>query len=135
MSKYNCVSRDVQDKIFREYSIKIAVYLKTQNTKGDNFDPFRNLGYEITKQNPVWLQALIKDVAPNSLIYRQFGLTEAGAKQILIKKEDIPFIRLSEKITIDNINYYIYNDAVGNKLQIFELPFNYSKVIIFRKDK
>lgn len=130
-----CISEDIFNNIFKEHSIKIAVFLRGSKTTSITHDPFRNLGYVKVKKNQVWLDGMIKMVSANSLIIREMGLTETGAMQVIIPESDVSFIRLSEKIEIKGLEYYAFNDAVGNKLQIFDLPFGYKKVIIFRRDK
>lgn len=130
-----CISKDIFDKIFKDHSIKVAVFLRGSKTMSSTHDPFRNTGYVKVKKNQVWLSGMIKTVSANSLIIREMGLTETGAMQVIIPESDIAFVKLSEKIEIKGIEYYAFNDAVGNKLQIFDLPFGYKKVIIFRRDK
>lgn len=131
----NCINKNVFDQIFLNHSTKITIFLRASKNKGSNFDPFRETGYEKTTQNPFFIKGIIKSLAPNSLIIREMGLTESGALQLLIKDNDVSLIKLSKKMIIDGKEYYIYNDRIGNKLQIFPLRFGYSKLIVFQKDK
>ena len=135
MDLSKCINKKMFDQIFLDYSKKIKVFLRSSKSKGTYFDKYRNTGYDETTQNPHFLNAMIKDLAPNSLILRSFGLAETGAKYAIIKSNDLPFIRIAQRIVINNIEYYVHHDAVGSKLQVFDLPFGYKRVIIFRKEK
>jgi len=130
-----CISKKVFDNIFLDHSIKLRVFLRASKVKGANFDKFRTIAFDQTTQNPLFVDAMVANVSPNSLILRSFGLAETGALYILIKDNDLPLIRLSQRIVINNIEYYVFNDAIGGKLQVFERPFGYQRVIIFRKEK
>jgi len=135
MDMDKCISKKVFDNIFLDNSRKVRIFLRASKVKGVNFDKFRNVAHDETTQNPLFVDAMIANVSPNSLIIRSFGLAETGALYLLIKSNDLPLIKLSQRIVIDNIEYYIFNDAIGGKLQIFDRPFGYKRVIIFRKEK
>lgn len=129
------LNQDFFDEFFRKYRKTALVYLRASKTKGDNYDKFRETGFDQTNQNPIPVKALTKTVSPSSLTHRELGLTKAGALQIIIQNRDVNLIKNSDKITIDNIEYYVYDEAVGNKFQIFPTQFaKFSKIILFRKD-
>ena len=130
-----CISKEIMQTLFKNHSKKIKVFMRSSKTKGTTFDPFRDVGYTKTILNPVFVRGVLRDITPNSLIIREMGLTESGAKYVMVKDSDVEFFRLSEKILIDEKEYYVFNDAVGNRFQITELQFGYTKIIIFRKDK
>lgn len=128
------IEGDLKD-LFRSESEKIKVYLRSQKTKSSSYDPFRNTGYTISRTNPIIVKAIVRDIQPEKLIAKEMGLAIAGAKELLIQRKDVNLIRLAEKIEIDNTEYVTYNDALGNKLIIFNRSLNLSRVIIFLKDK
>lgn len=130
-----CLNKKIFDDIYREHSKKIQVFLRGSKGKGSYFDPFRETGYTETTRNPIFMNAMIKQISPNSLILRSFGLAETGALYIIIKDSDLNLVKLSQRIVIDNIEYYVFHDAVGGKLQIIDAPFGHKRVIIFRKEK
>lgn len=135
------MDRNLSNKIFEELfrkrqgTVKVKVFMKSSKSIGTNYDPFRNTNYTKTKQNPIFIQALVRDVSPEKLIYKEMGVSETGAKELVIHSRDVNAIKISERIEIDGENYYIYNDRVGNKLQIFKRSFDYYRVIIFRRLK
>lgn len=120
--------------IFTKYAEKVFVYLRSTKTKSDYYDKFRDIGYTVNNQNYVTIKAIISDVKPEELILKQIGLTYMGSKKIVIEDRAISLIKNSSKIIINGQAYYVYNDAVGNKLQIMGDSFGYSKVLLFRKD-
>ena len=66
-----------------------------------------------------------------SLIFREMGLTEAGAIQIILADRDVELFKNSEKVTIGGKDYYVYKDAVGSKVQIIPTQFaKFSKIIL-----
>ena len=128
------ISQKLFDQVFRDKKKIALVFLRGAKTREEDFDPFRNTGFVQQNQNPLPVKVLTKTISPNSLVFKEIGLTEAGAVQIILHDRDVELIKNSEKIIINNIEYYIFNDAVGNKLQIFPTDYaQYSKIIIFRK--
>jgi len=128
----NEIDQNLFEHVFKSQSVKVRVILRTSKTKGANYDPYRDTGYQQTHQNPVFVQALTKTVSPNSLIIREIGLTESGAIQIIVQNKDADIIKLADTIIIKDIKYTPFNKALGGKVQIFDLPFNYKKLILFR---
>lgn len=131
MNKYINDQR-IFDEIFKKYSENISVILTNSKIKGENFDKFRDTGYEKTYQNPIYILALTKAVSANSLIIREIGLTETGAFQIIIQDQDVNLIKLAHEILIDNIKYTPWNKALGGRFQISPIGSNYKKIILFR---
>ncbi len=129
------ISQAFFKEFFRKHRKIALVFLRGSKTKEDNFDSFRNTGFIQQNNNPLPVKVLTKTISPSSLTFREMGLTEAGAIQIILADKDVNLIKNSEKITISNIEYYVYNSAVGNKFQIFPTSYtDFSKIILFRKD-
>lgn len=123
------------DEFYRKYRKIALVYLRSSKDKDANYDPFRETGYVQTNQNPLPVKVLTKVVSPESLTHRELGLTKAGALQIIIQDRDVELIKNSDKISIDNIDYYVYDEAVGQKFQLYPSQFaKFSKIILFRRD-
>jgi len=121
-------------KIYKEFKDTVEVYLKGSKTKSANYDKYTNTGYINTQQNPIFIKAIIRDVKAEELITKNIGLTSYGAKKIVIKERDISLIKDASRIVIDEEDYYVYNDAVGNKLQIADDKFGYYTVLLFKKE-
>lgn len=126
------IDQNIFEQLFKDQSIKIRVILRSSKTKGANFDKFRDTGYQQTHQNPLFVQALPRTVSPNSLIIREIGLTESGAIQIIVQDKDASLIKLADTVIIKDEKYTPWNKALGGRFQIFDMPFNYKKIILFR---
>lgn len=129
------IEQNVFEQIFKDHAVKIRVILRASKIKGDDFDKFRNTGYQETYQNPLFIKALTRTLSTNSLIIRELGLAENGAVAIIVASNDMPLLKLSEKIIIDDIEFTPWNKALGNKIQIEKLPFKYHKILLFRINK
>lgn len=134
MSEIPEISQNMFDEFFRKYRKTALVFLRSSKEKFENFDPFRDTGYKISNQNPEPVKVITKAISPNSLILKELGLVESGAIFIILNNRDVTLIKNSERITIESKEYYVYNDAIGNKFQIFPTEWaDMSKIIIFRK--
>lgn len=126
------IDQKVFEQLFKDHSIKVQVILRASKVKGANYDKFRDVGYEKSTQNPVWIKALTKIISSNSLILKELGLTETGAIYAVIPQRDVSLIKLAEKIIIDGVIYTPRHKALGSRFQIEKMPFNYSKITLFR---
>lgn len=120
--------------ILSNYNEKIKIFLPGATTKSDNYDKYRDVGYQKNSQNYLTVKAWIRDTTPNELVYKQIGIHALGAKKLIVKNNDISLFKLAEKILINEELFYVYNDAVGNKMQILNLDSNYSEITLFKKD-
>ena len=129
---FNTKTRQYADRIFRTYEENIDVYLQSSQTKSDDYDPAYSVRIDKTLQNPITIKAMIRDKSANSLIINELGLTALGAKSIVIQDMNVSFLKLAEKIIINDEEYTPYHEAVGNKFQISDASFGYSIVILFK---
>ena len=127
-------TKNFADKIFKEFAVKIKVYLRGTKTKSARYDKYHNEGYTIPHQNYYSPKAIIREVQANELVLKELGQVSSQAKKIVVQDNAIPMIKLSERIVIGDYDYYVYNDAVGSKLQIVSSAFGYSTVMVFRKE-
>lgn len=120
--------------IFKDYKSKIKIFLPGSTSKSDNYDKYRDTGYVKNQQNWLTVKALVRDTTASELVYKTIGIHEIGAKKIVIKNNDVNLFKLASYVTIDEEQYYVFNDAVGNKMQIQKLDDNYSEITLFKKD-
>jgi len=121
-------------QVYKDHATNVLVYLPSSKTKNENYDKFRDVGYNITEQNYLTVKAIIRDAKPEELIVKSIGLVATGAKKIVIKDSDVTLIKLSTRVVISGIDYYVYDDAVGNKMQILGSQFGFSTVLLFKKE-
>ena len=127
------IHSQIKQAIFKDYEETVWVYLKKTNTKGANYDPYRNTGFTTTNQSPEPVKAYIRQIQGNSLIARDIGLTQSGAIEIVIEAKDENIFRICEKVKYNDVLYSPFNQALGNKVQIYKSEFNFSRVVLFRQ--
>jgi hypothetical protein len=96
-------------------------------------DPYEHTS-DLVTQNPVPLEAIVKDLTSTQAMYKMVGVQVSTAKDLLLSKQFRQWIELSRFITIDNIKYYAFKDAEGSRVQIREMDdvirvYVYSKAI------
>ena len=126
------IHRKLYETIFPSYSETVWVYLKASNTKSSSYDPYRNTGYTKTNQSPEPVKAYIRQIQGNSLVAREIGLTQSGAIEIVIKSSDENLFRICQKVKYNNEEYTPFIKALGNRIQIFKSPFDFSRIVLFR---
>lgn len=131
MPKYR---KNYADYILSDYTEKVKIYLPGATVKSSNYDKFRDVGYQRNQQNYLTVKAWIRDTTANELIIKQLGLVAIGAKKLVIKNNDVNLFKLASRITIGEVDFYVFNDAVGTKAQIMPLDDNYSEITVFKKD-
>lgn len=127
------ISRLAQDEVYQKFASNVEVFLRGSKTPNAQYDKFRDTGYSKVHQNSIFIKAIKRTLSSSGLVYRELGLIETGAVELTVKNSDVSFLKLSEKILIDGLEYYAYNNAVGNKFQLYPSTTGYSKVIIFRR--
>jgi len=129
---YRKIKSQIKDTVFKDYSENIWIYLKATNTRGSNYDPFRETGYTKTYQSPIALKAHVRTLSSSSLIVRELGLLESGAIEIFIEDSDINLIKNCQKIRYNDEYYTPFRDALGNRVQINKASYGFAKIVLFR---
>lgn len=127
------ISNQIENSVFKDYSETVWVYLKSVNSKGSSYDPYRNIGYTKKNQNPISVKAIVHPLSGNSLIARELGLIQSGSIELIIKKNDVNLFKICQKIEYEGNEYSTYNKALGNKVQITKRSFDYYRVLLFLK--
>jgi len=129
---YRGIHKTIHSNIFGDFSETLWVYLKASNTKSEKYDPYLNIGYTKTFQSPEPVKAYVRQIAGNSLIAREIGLSQSGAIEIVIKSSDENLFRICERVLYDCNEYTPFNKALGNKIQIYKSPFDFTRIVLFR---
>ena len=64
-----------------------------------------------TLLDPIIIKAGISEIGTGSLKYKYFGELKAGSKQIICEKKYLNLLKICRKLTIDDEEYSIYQDA------------------------
>ncbi|MGD2072058.1 MAG: hypothetical protein PVG65_01025 [Candidatus Thorarchaeota archaeon] len=127
-------TKSFADRIFREFGQRIKIYLRGTKTKSARYDKYTDVGYTTTKQNYYSPKAIVRDAQSNELILKNIGKTVSEVKKLVVEDRVIDLLKNSEKLVIGDYDYYVYDDAVGNKLQILGDSFGYTTIMVFRKE-
>ena len=123
--------RIVQD-IYKnnEVSSKIYIYFATKMA-GDDYDPYEQkmATYNL---NPIVIKGYVREINPEALVWKQYGLANIGAKEVLCDAKYDSYFRNCTKITIDSIDYQVFREGAGNKAIIQARPFQTMRVVISR---
>ena len=109
-------------------STKILLYMSTKSA-GEDFDP-EEKNYTYTNLNPVTVRGYVKDVKGEALVWKNYGLSETGAKEVICEYKYAEWFRLANKIEIENDQYQVYKENVGNRLLIEKRPFQLARIIL-----
>ncbi len=114
------------------FSTKVTIYFSTKSA-GEYFDPYEQ-NYTYTNLNPLTIRGYVSEVTPEALIYKQYGLQNMGAKEILCDSKYKSYFELSNKVTIDGDNYTVFKEGTGNKTLIANRTKKIIRVVITRND-
>lgn len=112
-------------------STKISIYFSTK-TAGEDYDPYEK-NYTFTNLNPVTIRGYVRDISPEALVWKQYGLTEIGAKEIICEDKYADWFRKANKIIIDGDEYSCYKEGLGSNALITKRPKKIIKVVVFKK--
>jgi len=92
---------------------KILVFQGISRT----IDPYEK-NQEITMLNPITIDALVRDITPESLVWKYFGQIPMGSKEIICEKRHIDTLKTADKIKIGTDYYSVRkDDSKGWKIQ------------------
>jgi len=125
----------VEKLLFKNPNLTSTVKLYfSSEVAGDDYDPYEN-NLTFSTLNPLTIKAYVHDVSPRALVYKQYGLAEAGAKEILCDAKYKDWFMKCEKIEIaDGEFYQVYKEAANNRSLITTRPYNMIQVLLSRRE-
>ena len=114
-----------------EFTTKILLYFSTKTASTDYDTYEKNFTY--TLQNPLTIKGIVREIDAESLVWRQMGTREMGAKEILCDEKYADWFRRCDKITIDGDTYQVYKEHVGGNMIIQKRPANLIRVVVGKK--
>ena len=92
---------------------KVLVY----SAKDTEDDPYEHTSTK-TFLNPIAIDALVRDITPESLVWKYFGQIPMGSKEIICEKRHIDTLKTADKIKIGTDYYNVRkDDSKGWKIQ------------------
>lgn len=110
---------------------KIKLFFSTQ-VAADGYDNYEQ-NYTQTYLNPLTIKGYVREISAESLVWRQIGAKEVGAKEILCDAKYADWFRNCRKIEIDGDTYETYKETTGGRFMIENRPFNIIKVVVTKK--
>ena len=92
---------------------KVLIY----SAKDTVDDPYEKTTTK-TFLNPIPVDALVRDITPESLVWKYFGQIPMGSKEIICEKKYIDTLKTADKIKIGTEYYNVRkDDSKGWKIQ------------------
>jgi hypothetical protein len=110
------------------YSTKIEIYMSTK-VAGSDFDPWEKK-YTETNLNPHFIKGYVRDIKAEALVWKQYGLAEIGAKEIICQDKYGDWFRNCAKIKIGTDTFAVYKEGQGNRALIEQRPCGMIRVIL-----
>ena len=84
---------------------KVLIYV-AQEVVDDPYERTKTLTY----QQPVAIDALVRDVSPEALVWKYFGQIPMGSKEIICEKRHLNTLKAADRIKIENSYYKTRKD-------------------------
>ena len=115
----------------RNFTTKVKLFFSI-TSYGDDYDPFEdNVTY--TSLNPLTIRAYVRDISPEALVWKSYGMKEVGAKELLCDSKYTSYFLNANEIEIDGDKFEVYREAEGNRNIIQKRHFNLIRVILQKK--
>ena len=114
-----------------EYTEKIKLFFSTKSA-GEDFDEYEKT-YDYTELNPVTIRAIVRMVTPEALVWKQYGLKEMGAIEILTEEKYKKWFENCIKIEYKNDVYTVFKDSAGSRAIIQSRPNDIIRVVLMKQ--
>lgn len=121
---FNTILRD------QNLNTPIQIFMSTL-TAGQDYDGFAN-NYTATNLNPITIYGYVRDLAPETAFWKQYGLYQAGMKEIICEGQYEQYFKLANKIIINGDQYEVFKEGTGNKTMVTKRPGQLLRVVISR---
>jgi len=114
----------------KEFSTKIRIFFSSKSA-GDDYDPYEN-NYTFSNLNPITIKGYVRELSPEALVWKQYGLANLGAKEILCSDRYRTWFENCNKVEIDGDEYQVFREGTGNRVIISKRPYKLIRVVITR---
>lgn len=114
-----------------EFSKKVQIIFATVTT-GDDYDPeYKN--FTKTNLSPLTVRAVVRQISPEALVWKQYGLSNIGALELLTEKRYKTWFENAAELIIDEVKYVVFKDGTGSKAIIQERFNDIIRVVINKR--
>jgi len=113
-----------------ELLTKVYFYFATKYA-GEDYDPMEK-NWSYTNLNPRAIKMYVREISSESLVWRQMGMQETGAVEILCEDKYKNWFMVANKIVINSDEYEVYKEGTG-RVMIQQRPYKIIRVILRKK--
>lgn len=114
-----------------DFTEKIRLYFSNK-VAGDDFDSYEK-NYTLTYLNPVVIRGLVRNVSPEALVWKQYGLSEIGSIEIIVHAKYKTWFTNVAKIEVNGDFYTVFKDGTGGRSIIQDRPNRIIRVILKKR--
>jgi hypothetical protein len=123
----------IEDLLDHSYlTTKISIYFATKSAD-ESFDS-EEKNWSYTNLNPQTIRGYVREIDPSKLIWKQYGLSEMGAVEVLCSDKYENWFRNCNRIVINEKDYHVFKENVGNRVLITLRPFKLMRIVL-KKDE
>lgn len=130
MLKINKRNIDITSLLKEKYqqtSIEFYFGTKVKQNGSDDYE----MVYDTSLLNSrILKEAFTREIEAEKLVWKQYGLKELGAIEVLCDGRYESWFRNSDKTVINNREYEIFKSAASDRVLIQKRPFNMIRIIM-----
>jgi len=117
--------------LIRINGTKIYIYMGMKSA-GDDFDPYTK-NYTYTDMNPKVIKGYIQMISPEKLVWKQYGLQEMGAVEVLCESKYKELFKHCNRVVINGEDYSVFKVGSGNRVLVQDRPGDIIRVVLEKK--
>ena len=121
---------DVRELI-KTHGTKIFIYFAIRGTS-DDFDPYTK-NYTYTELPPKAIIGYLVQISPEKLVWKEYGLQEIGAVEILCDDRYKDWFKHCHRIVINGEDYSVFKIGNGSRVLVQDRPGGLIRVILEKK--
>jgi hypothetical protein len=124
------IAKDIK-KFIKEEGVKVLIYFAVKST-GDDYDP-EDRNYTYTNLNPKCIKAWVSQISPEKLVWKQYGLVEQGALELITDSKYTEWFKKCNRIVINEVDYSVYKVGADSRVLVQVRPGNLIRVVLEKK--
>jgi len=114
-----------------EFNTKITLIF-SYRTAPEGYDPYEKVEEE-HYLNPKTIKGYVNEITPEAQYYKQYGLSNGQAKEIICDSKYYEWFKLCRKVQIDGVDYQVFNLGSASNSTITKRPMSLLRVAVVRK--
>jgi len=133
MFNKNLRIREFENLMLKDYTAsKIKLYFAIEYPE-DGFDEYED-NTTPTNLNPKTIRGYVHSVSPEQLIYKQYGLSNIGALEIIVDEKYYNWFKIANKIEIADVDYRVMREGNAKSNVIAKRVFKMVRIVLVRND-